>query len=130
MLEERAHVAAPASVAWSLLTDTQTWPRWGPSVRGVDTPSRFIGAGVRGRVQTAIGLWLPFEVDDWEPGAYWHWRVGGVAATGHRVNPLDATSCEVVLTMPAWAPFYRPVCRVAIDRIARLAAVQTAARRH
>lgn len=83
---------------------------------------------MRGRVQTAIGLWLPFEIDQWQAGAYWHWRVGGVAATGHRVQSLDAGSCEIVFTMPAWAPFYRPVCALAIKRIARLARERAATR--
>jgi len=128
VIEARAHVAVPAAVAWSILTDTAAWPRWGPSVRAVDSPSRFIEAGTRGRVQTAVGLWLPFEIDQWQAGVYWHWRVGGIAATGHRVQSLDAGSCEIVFTMPAWAPFYRPVCRVAIERIARLARGQAAAR--
>jgi len=97
-------------------------------VRAVDAPARFIEAGMRGRVQTAIGLWLPFEIDEWEAGAYWHWHVGGIAATGHRVESIDATSCRIVFTMPAWAPFYRPVCALAIERIARVAREQAAAR--
>ena len=59
----------PAAVAWALLTDTHAWPQWGPSVRTVEAPTRFITAGMRGRVQTTLGPWLPFEITDWEEGA-------------------------------------------------------------
>jgi len=48
-----------------------------PSVRGVDAPTRFITAGMHGRVQTTPGLWVPFEITDWEEGCYRHWRVAG-----------------------------------------------------
>lgn len=112
---------ASADVAWRLLTDTEAWPRWGPSVRAVDAPARFIDAGMRGRVQTVAGLWLPFEVTAWEPGRSWSWRVAGVAATGHRVVPVDLRACQVEFTVPAWAPFYLPVCAAALRRLDRLA---------
>jgi len=120
-LSTSAQIHAPASVAWALLTDTHAWPLWGPSVRAVDAPTRFITAGTRGRVQTTLGLWLPFEVTDWEEGRHWHWRVAGVPATGHRVTPTVANRCAVTFTLPRWAPFYIPVCRVALGRIRDLA---------
>lgn len=117
------HIPAPAPVVWRLLTDTRAWPRWGPSVRAVETPHRFIQPGDEGRVQTAIGLWLPFRITahDWEPGHHWHWTVAGVGATGHRVTPTGPDTCELAFSVPAWAPFYRPVCAAAIRRIAALA---------
>jgi hypothetical protein len=121
MRRTSAQIDAPASVAWALLTDTHAWPQWGPSVRAVDAATRFITAGMRGRVQTTPGLWVPFEITDWEEGRYWAWRVGGVAATGHRVTPMTATSCRVAFTIPRWAPFYIPVCRAALGRIRDLA---------
>jgi hypothetical protein len=121
MLRTSAQIRAPAPVAWGLLTDTHAWPQWGPSVRAVDSPTRFIGAGTQGRVQTALGLWIPFEITDWEEGCYWHWRVAGIRATGHRVTPSTADHCTVTFTVPSWAPFYIPVCSVALSRIRDLA---------
>jgi len=121
MLSSPAQIHAPAAVAWALLTDTHAWPRWGPSVRGVDAPTRFITAGTRGRVQTTPGLWVPFEITDWEEGCYWRWRIAGIPATGHRVTASAAHRCTVTFTIPGWAPFYVPVCRVALGRIRDLA---------
>lgn len=122
MLEVSATLNAPAPVAWALLTDTHAWPDWGPSVRAVAAPTRVITAGMRGRVQTTVGLWLPFEITDWEQGACWAWRVAGIQATGHRVTPLTTNTCRVAFTIPAWAPFYLPVCRAALRKLNRLAA--------
>ncbi len=121
MLEVAATLNSPAAVAWQLLTDTHTWPEWGPSVRAVAAPTRFITAGTRGRVQTTPGLWLPFAITDWEEGRAWGWRVAGVPATGHRVTPLTTSSCRVAFTIPRWAPFYVPVCRLALRRLEVLA---------
>ncbi len=121
MLEAAATLAAPAPRVWQLLIDTHAWPQWGPSVRAVAAPTRFITAGTRGRVQTAPGLWLPFEITDWEEGRAWAWRVGGLPATGHHVTPVTRSSCRVAFTIPAWAPFYVPVCRLALRRLDTLA---------
>ncbi len=117
MLEAAATLAAPAPRVWELLIDTHAWPHWGPSVRAVDAPARFIAAGLRGRVQTTPGPWLPFEITDWEEGRFWAWRVGGIPATGHRVTPATENSCHVTFTIPSWAPFYMPVCRLALRRL-------------
>jgi hypothetical protein len=121
MLNEQRDIDASASVAWQLLTDTRQWPNWGPSVRAVDAPVHCIGPGVRGRVQTATGLWVPFEITDWQAERYWAWRVGGVPATGHAVESIGPKRCRVRFLIPRWAPLYRPVCRQALVRIAELA---------
>ena len=122
MLQAAATIQAPATTAWRLLTDTQAWPQWGPSVRAVHSPVRFIEAGTRGRVQTALGAWLPFRVTGWESDVFWAWSVAGIPATGHRVTPISATTCQVAFTVPAWAPFSLPVCHAALRRLNRLAA--------
>ncbi len=121
MLSASAELDADPRLAWCLLTDTRAWPRWGPSVRDVDAPARFIGPGATGRVRTAAGIWVPFSVTDWEDQVYWAWEVAGVPATGHRVTPLAPGRCRVAFTVPAWAPFYLPVCRIALGRLAALA---------
>ena len=114
-------IDAPAGVAWRLLIDTAEWPRWGPSVRAVEAPQRLIGPGMRGRVQTRLGLWLPFELTDWQAGDAWAWRVAGVEATGHRVERLGAERCRVSFLVPRWAPLYRPICASALRKIAERA---------
>lgn len=121
MLRTSLDLPASAAHLWRLLTDTEAWPRWGPSVRAVESPRRFIGPGLRGRVQTAVGLWLPFEITHWQAGRAWGWRVGGVPATGHLVEPLGRDRCRVTFTVPAWAPLYLPVCRLALRRLRDLA---------
>jgi hypothetical protein len=121
MLEVTGPINAPATVGWRLLTDTHAWPDWGPSVRAVDAPYRYINAGMRGRVQTTPGLWLPFAITSWEEGRAWAWRVGGVPATGHIVSPTGPDTCRITFTIPAWAPFYVPVCRMALTKLAALA---------
>ncbi len=121
MPDVTATIPAPASVAWRLLTDTHAWPRWGPSVRAVDAPERFITAGMRGRVQTSVGLWLPFEITDWLADRNWAWKVAGIPATGHTVTPTGPEACRVTITIPAWAPFYVTVCRAALRKLDDLA---------
>jgi hypothetical protein len=88
-----------------------------PSVRAVEAPADLIGPGMRGRIQTPVGLWLPFEITRWEPEHVWAWRVAGVEATGHRVDPLGPGRCRVTFEIPRWAPFYRLVCDAALRRI-------------
>jgi hypothetical protein len=122
MIETRGPIQAPSSVAWRLLIDTGEWPHWGPSVRAVDCSTRFIGPDTRGRVQTVLGLWLPFRITAWESEQFWSWTVGGIPATGHRVVSTGHDTCEVAFTIPAWAPFYLPVCKSAIRRLGQIAA--------
>lgn len=121
MLLTQLEIPVHARRAWELLTDTHAWPTWGPSVRAVDLPARWIAAGARGRVQTAIGVWLPFEITDWDEGRVWAWRVGGVPATSHRVEALGPSRCRVGFAVPVWAPFYLPVCALALRRLQTLA---------
>ncbi len=136
-------IAAPAEDVWALLTDTGTWPAWGPSITGVEpagipagppagpasgpaavtaavTAAGGLAPGSRGRVRTVLGAALPYTVTAVDPGRYWSWSVAGIPATGHRVVPQDG-GCLVTFTVPWWAPFYLPVCALALRRIERLA---------
>lgn len=115
-------IPAPPSLVWRILTDTREWPLWGPSVRAVQAPSALIGPGLRGRIQTPVGLWIPFEITRWEQDRAWSWRVAGIEATGHRLEPISPTRCRVTFEIPRWAPLYRPVCETALRRIATRAA--------
>lgn len=117
----RLRIRAAPDAVWRLLTDTRAWPRWGPSVRRVESSHRFIQAGTAGRVRTAAGVWLPFEITEFEPGRYWAWRVAGVRATGHRVDPDGPGRCRLAFEVPFLAFPYLSVCRLAAGRIRRMA---------
>lgn len=111
---------APASRVWRLLTDTRTWPQWGPSVKQVDFKERFIHSGATGRIRVPLGIWLPFTIKTFEAGRYWDWTVGGVAATGHRIVSRGPDRCVLTFTVPIWAAGYQVVCWLALRRIKRL----------
>jgi len=119
-LDFGTHLDATVSRVWRLITDTQTWTHWGPSVCEVDSPERFICAGLTGRIRTPFGLWAPFKIITFEPEHYWDWRVGGVTATGHRVEARGGNQSQLIFTVPVWAAGYGIVCRVALNRIQRL----------
>lgn len=112
-------VDAPPEAVWDLLIDTRRWPEWGPSITGVECADRRIEEGSTGRVRTIGGLWIPFEVTACERYG-WTWRVAGIPATGHRVEPLTE-GCRVAFEVPVLATPYVPVCRIALSRIAALA---------
>jgi hypothetical protein len=111
--------AAPKRV-WNLLTDTFTWEDWGPSVLAVRSSDRHIKKGSHGRVKTALRVWVPFQITDLEIGMYWSWRIFGIKATGHRIEPLNGSSCRLVFQVPLWAAPYLVVCKIGLDRIEQL----------
>jgi hypothetical protein len=119
--------AAPEAV-WEVLVDTASWPGWGPSVRAVELQdgSDRIHAGSTGRVGTVLGVWLPFEVTGWVEGRRWAWKVAGVQATTHGVEPDPSREggSRATFGVPTWAPAYLPVCRIALARIDRLTATR------
>jgi len=98
------HVAADRDAVWRLLTDTERWPDWGPSVTDADADERYIRTGTTGRVRLPVGLWIPFEVttcDDYR----WTWRVARIPATGHRVERAGG-GCRVGFELPLYAAGY------------------------
>lgn len=113
-------VDAPADTVWDILTDTERWPEWGPSVSAVESSTRYIESGTTGRIRTPIGLTLPFEITTF--GQYrWEWAVAHVPATGHRVERLGEQRCRVSFELSPLAAGYVPVCKRALERIADLA---------
>lgn len=122
-------IDAPADIVWSILTDTERWPEWGPSIAAVDCPDRFIHEGSRGHVETVgpgallpslpdSGLRVPFHVTNCADRR-WTWRVAGVPATGHRVESWGE-NCRAAFEIPLPAAAYVPVCRRALVAIERL----------
>ena len=109
------HVDAGRDAAWDLLTDTERWPEWGPSVRAVDCDTRYIEAGTTGRVRIPGGVWVPFEITTCADYR-WTWRVARVPATGHRVE-ADGDGCRVGFEIPVLAGGYAPVCVRALGKI-------------
>lgn len=114
-------INAPLERVWEILTDTRQWPTWGPSVCQVECPQQYIDRGLQGRLKTAIGLWVRFEITNCEAPVFWDWKVAGFKATGHRLKKLSENSCELIFELPAVAFPYALICRQAANRIARLA---------
>lgn len=110
-------IRVPAAAAWELLIDTRRWPEWGPSVVRVECADRRIGPGTVGRVQTAVGLWLPFQVTRFTAGQYWHWTIAGIPATGHRVESIGPAICRVIFEVPVLAAPYLMLCTLAAKRM-------------
>ena len=116
-----------AGVAWDLFVDTARWPEWGPSVTRVDVTDGRLRAGSTGRVRTALGPWVPFEITEFDEGRRWSWSVAGVPATTHTVEPT-ADGCRVSFGVAAVAAPYLVVCRAALRRIEELALAESAGR--
>ena len=120
MLPVSRTMAVPASSAWDLLVDTHKWSQWGPSVRAVELAGGRLGIGSHGRVQTPFGVWLPFQVTQFEEGRSWAWKVAGVPATTHKVED-HRIGCKVTFGVPLLAGPYVLLCGAALKRIEQLA---------
>ncbi len=114
-------VTAPPGALWALLTDTDSWPVWGPAVSAVECADAVIGLGSTGRVRTPWGVWLPFEVTEHvsPPVARWAWRIGPLPATAHQVmaDPARPGGSIVTVEVPAWAVACAPMCLAALAGI-------------
>jgi len=119
-------ICSPPAILWGLLTEPKYWPEWGPTVQGAEFMGDRLRKGTRGTVTTAFGLRLPFEITSFDEGVRWSWKVAGVHATDHTVEPVDRTRCRVGFGVPWPATPYLAVCRVALDRLDTIAARETA----
>lgn len=111
-------IDASAAEVWERLARTRHWSDWGPTVVATDPADALVEPGLRGTITTPVGVRLPFQVTAVEPGRRWAWRVAGIPATDHLVEP-DGDGCLATIRIPTWAPFYAPVCALALRRIAR-----------
>lgn len=112
---------ASAEAVWHVLTDLEQWPEWGPTVSGATLDRGGFELGATGRVWTPVGVPLPFVITECEPGRTWAWRVAGVPATRHGVEPRDG-GCRAWMSAPVWAPAYLPVLALGLRRIEEIAA--------
>jgi uncharacterized protein YndB with AHSA1/START domain len=124
MLAVDRFIAAPPRVVWNLLADLDAWPKWGPTVSTawLDPPHTRLGLGATGTVRTSLGLAAPFTITEFEPGRHWAWKVAGIPATHHRVEPADG-GARVSMAVPWWAAGYLSVCSIALRRIDALSTV-------
>lgn len=116
-----AEIAAGVEDVWEYLAEFRHWSAWGPTVRAVESDAGRVAPGVTGRVQTIGGFWLPFEITRCEPRHLWDWKVGGIPATGHRIEVIGPGMCRVVFTAPLFAAPYVVVLRRGLSRLAELA---------
>ncbi len=107
----------PSQDVWDIITDTTRWPKWGPSIIAVDSVDKYIRKGTRGRVKTLFGIWLPFVITDFDDQRYWSWKIWGIRATGHRIEPVDEFKCNIFFEVPSIALPYLFICWIAIKRI-------------
>lgn len=110
-------IDAPADDLWRQLTNPHEWPEWGPSVRSASVDGDSLERGAKGRVTTIGGLELGFEITDFEEGEHWAWKVAGVPATHHTVEPLGPNRCRVGFGVPLMAAPYLAICEVALRRL-------------
>lgn len=113
-------VDASADAVWHVLTDLEAWPQWGPTVVRAELDGAAFELGATGRVWTPVGVPLPFVISELDQGRMWAWRVAGVRATRHGVQPRDSGS-RVWMSTPLWAPGYLPVLAIALRRIEAIA---------
>lgn len=114
-------IAAPVNAVWPVIAEFRWWPSWGPTVRAVAAEATSVAPGVRGRIQTPIGMWVPFEITNVEPGRSWTWTVAGIRATGHHVTALGPDRTRVDFTVPGWFAPYAVVLHAGLRRVKKLA---------
>ena len=121
MLTADRVIAAPPSAVWTLLVDLDAWPKWGPTIRRaeLDEPYTELGLHATGTVQTPLLVSVPFVVTEFEPERHWAWKVAGVPATRHRVDPVG-DGARVSIAVPWWSAPYLTVCSIAVRRIDRM----------
>ena len=119
-------IDAPAETVWELLTNPDMWPAWGPTVRGVHLEGQHLSVGATGTVTTILGLDVGFEITAVDEGARWAWKVAGIPATDHTVEPLGPDRCRAGFAVPWPAAPYLAVCRVALGRLDELASLEGA----
>ena len=119
-----AEIDAPIETLWTLLTDVERWPEWGPTVSAAELHGDEFTLGATGVVSTPFGVRLPFVITDHRPMERWSWSVAGVRATDHRLARTGSASCQVGFGVPGYAVPYLTVCRRALRRLEQIATTE------
>lgn len=121
MLSVHRTISASPEAAWQLLVDLDAWPKWGPSISGAELDPLYseLALGATGVVQTSLLVRVPFLITEFQPGRFWAWKVAGIPATSHRVDPTEG-GARVTFSAPWWASAYLTVCALALHRIEKL----------
>jgi uncharacterized protein YndB with AHSA1/START domain len=120
-LRASVEIDAPAEKVWQLIAEFRFWTDWGPTVRRVETKSVEVAPGVTGRVQTVVGIWLPFEIAEVKPMRSWDWKVAGIKATGHEVLPISPERTRAQFTVSMYLAPYVAMLRSGLRRVKALA---------
>jgi uncharacterized protein YndB with AHSA1/START domain len=120
-LHASVEIGAPTPHVWALLTEFRHWSRWGPSIRAVESDAESVAVGVRGRIQTVIGGWLPFEITAVEQERRWDWTVAGLPATRHFVVALSPSRTRAEISVSWLLAPYVAVLHVGLRRIKAMA---------
>ncbi|MDQ1034086.1 hypothetical protein QFZ75_000502 [Streptomyces sp. V3I8] len=135
----RAIGPAPAGTVWRRYTHFQQWPGWSPQIRAVHTDTAHIAPGVRGSVESVVGLSVAFVVEDVDPERRsWSWRVrlgpvrvrlrhdvlprttGARTGVGTGAGTGVGTETRLVMQGPLLALIaYAPLARLALRRLVR-----------
>ncbi len=141
----RVPCAAPATAAWGLLGSPVRWPQWSPQIRAVDGFDPVRRRVLPGAPALEAGGWvlvhgpwpvrLPARFTRVDAGVRWDFSAplpGRLClVSAHEVQPVPG-GCEVVWVMHVQGPggrlltrtvltAYRPLARLALRRLARLA---------
>jgi uncharacterized protein YndB with AHSA1/START domain len=120
-LRTSIEISAEPELVWRLLTEFEHWPTWGPSVRAVESDAPVVAPGVKGRVQTPLRFWVPFEITEVTPGRSWSWKVAGIPATGHEIREVATDGCRVTFSVSPLLMPYLLILRIGLRRLKRLA---------
>jgi hypothetical protein len=61
---------------------------------------------------------MPFIITGYEEERFWSWKVAGIPATGHRIEPHEDGLCKLTFEVPTLAAPYTFICNIALNRIA------------
>jgi hypothetical protein len=116
-------IAAEPTRVWDLVSDTTRWPEWNLVIAAVECDDQHVKLGSEGRVQTPVGMWLPFKITSFDEGHLWGWRVMGIPATGHRIERLAGQpgSAYARVSIPFVSAAYAPVAQLTLRRLEKLA---------
>lgn len=101
-------IAAPASTAWQLLADLESWPGWTPSMTTVEPVGGGpLAVGLRVKVKQPKLREVVMEVTAVDPGRSFTWvsRSPGITTTAvHDAAETGPSTCEVTLTFEMVGP--------------------------